>query len=217
MEQHLAVSNVRGDDDDSKASPIIVFSGIDEVWVPNVANGSGTTRDRIMLHEQPPEIESILSAAIDKKSTKERHAYLDGACGNNAELRDRVEALIRAHDEAGTNVDESPSDSARTLKKEMGGEKPGTVIGRYKVLQKIGEGGFGVVYMAEQQEPVIRKVALKIIKLGMDTKQVIGRFEAERVRERSLSACVRSPRCSDSNLAVSMYRTNTSNRSGPCQ
>jgi eukaryotic-like serine/threonine-protein kinase len=59
-------------------------------------------------------------------------------------------------------------------------EKQGTVIGRYKLLQKIGEGGMGVVYMAEQTEPVIRRVALKIIKLGMDTRQVVARFEAER-------------------------------------
>src|SRR5207247_2897119 len=59
-------------------------------------------------------------------------------------------------------------------------EKPGTLIGRYKLLEKIGEGGFGVVYVAEQREPVKRKVALKIIKLGMDTRQVVARFEAER-------------------------------------
>src|SRR5207248_8391798 len=59
-------------------------------------------------------------------------------------------------------------------------EKPGDLIGRYKLLQKIGEGGYGVVYMAEQEEPVRRRVALKVIKRGMDTHQVIARFEAER-------------------------------------
>src|ERR1039457_2778107 len=93
----------------------------------------------------------------------ERAAYLTQACGNDADLRQRVEAMLRD----ATGADEFFGPEA-------------TVIGRYKLLQKIGEGGMGVVYMAEQREPVIRKVALKIIKLGMDTKQVIARFEAER-------------------------------------
>jgi serine/threonine protein kinase len=85
------------------------------------------------------------------------------------EVREEVEALLRAHEEAGE------PETSRDVE-----EGPGAVIGRYKILQEIGEGGFGVVYMAEQTEPVRRKVALKIIKLGMDTKQVVARFEAER-------------------------------------
>ena len=90
---------------------------------------------------------------------------------------ERVEALLKAHEAAGAFLDK-PADG-RTLQLPSK-ERPGTMIGPYKLLQLIGEGGFGVVYMAEQTEPVARKVALKIIKLGMDTRQVIARFEAER-------------------------------------
>lgn len=117
-------------------------------------------------------VEEVFNAAVEKTTPTERRAYLDGACGNNADLRLRVEALLSAHDEAGTFLS-SPSS-------EQPAEGPGSKIGSYKILQEIGEGGFGVVYMAEQEEPIRRKVALKIIKLGMDTKQVIARFEAER-------------------------------------
>jgi WD40 repeat protein/serine/threonine protein kinase len=108
----------------------------------------------------------------------ERAAYLAQACGANTALRKRVEALLR--DAAGARdffgaEGKLPGMVAAPLTEGLG-----TVIGRYKLLQKIGEGGMGVVYMAEQREPVVRKVALKIIKLGMDTRQVLGRFEAER-------------------------------------
>ena len=106
----------------------------------------------------------------------ERAAYLTQACGNDADLRQRVEAMLRD----ATEADEFFGPEATVITGAPVTEGPGTVIGRYKLLQKIGEGGMGVVYMAEQREPVIRKVALKIIKLGMDTKQVIARFEAER-------------------------------------
>src|SRR5262249_23525922 len=82
-----------------------------------------------------------------------------------------LEDAAKARDFFGTVVVDSISPLA---------EGPGTVIGRYKLLEKMGEGGMGVVYLAEQREPVVRKVALKIIKLGMDTRQVVGRFEAER-------------------------------------
>jgi hypothetical protein len=95
-------------------------------------------------------------------------------------LRQRVEDLLRAHEMAGTFMG-SP---AAALKRETIPITPleqlGERIGRYKLLQQIGEGGCGVVYMAEQEEPVRRRVALKVIKLGMDTKSVIARFEAER-------------------------------------
>jgi ABC-2 type transport system permease protein len=108
------------------------------------------------------QIESIFNAALQKASTVERVAFLEGACGNDADLRARVEALLRAHDEAGRFLEPTSGDASA--------EGPGTTIGRYKLLQLIGEGGFGAVYMAEQVEPVRRKVALKIIKLGMDTR-----------------------------------------------
>ena len=102
----------------------------------------------------------------------ERYAFLDEACADDAAVRSEVEGLLAANDDIGE------SDTASSAPTRM--ESPGAIIDRYKLLQRIGEGGFGVVYMAEQQEPVRRRVALKIIKLGMDTKQVVARFEAER-------------------------------------
>src|SRR5260370_904631 len=117
-------------------------------------------------------LESIFDAALQKRSEGERAAYLEGACGSDGDLRGRVETLLRAHASAGGFLQ-------ATVTGEAPQEGPGTVIGRYKLLQQIGEGGFGVVYMAEQLEPVRRKVALKIIKLGMDTRQVVARFESE--------------------------------------
>lgn len=108
---------------------------------------------------------------------EERAQFLNRACGENAELRDVVESLLRAHDAAGTFL--QPATTINPANQPPA-EDVGTVIGRYKLLQKIGEGGFGVVYMAEQEQPIRRRVALKIIKLGMDTGQVIARFEAER-------------------------------------
>jgi hypothetical protein len=118
-----------------------------------------------------PKVEEIFSAALRKEPGAERTAFLDGACGRDAAFRARVDALLKAHESAGSFL-ESPAAPVA--------EGPGARIGPYKLLQRIGEGGMGVVYMAEQEEPVRRKVALKIIKLGMDTKQVIARFEAER-------------------------------------
>ena len=120
---------------------------------------------------------AIFDAAIELP-TERRAAYLDTACGGDQALRQRVEALLRAHELAGTFMG-SP---AVTPQREthLPTEKTGDRIGRYKLLQQIGEGGCGVVYMAEQEEPVRRRVALKVIKLGMDTKNVIARFEAER-------------------------------------
>src|SRR6201999_3620875 len=104
-----------------------------------------------------------------------------------------VEALLRVHDDAGSFFDKlasaarspsaegpAPGSSGTIRFPGVPSEKPGDRIGRYKLLQQIGEGGCGVVYMAGQEEPVRRRVALKVIKLGMDTKSVIARFEAER-------------------------------------
>src|SRR5207248_511567 len=108
-------------------------------------------------------------------------AFLDRACAGEADRRRRVEALLRAYEAAGNFLqgDLAPREPAATVD-EAAREQSGTVIGPYKLLQQIGEGGMGTVYMAEQQEPVRRVVALKIIKPGMDTRQVIARFEAER-------------------------------------
>jgi WD40 repeat protein/serine/threonine protein kinase len=108
-----------------------------------------------------------------------RAAFLDRVCGGDPALRQRVEKLLDAHERAGSFL-KQPAAAGATDAYRPVSEGPGAVIGPYKLLQQIGEGGFGVVYMAEQQEPVRRKVALKIIKPGMDTREVIARFESER-------------------------------------
>src|SRR5258708_7176803 len=107
-------------------------------------------------------------------------AYLDRACSGHPDLRQRVEGLLKGHDDLGDFPKKRPSKGAAQGGPRAIGEKPGDRIGHYKLLQQIGEGGYGVVYMAEQEAPVRRRVALKIIKPGMDTKSVIARFEAER-------------------------------------
>ena len=123
--------------------------------------------------------EAVFEAAL-KLSAAERTAYLDHACAADPELRGRVERLLASFERAGGFMNH-PATPERNLRlSPVPTEKPGDRIGRYKLLEQIGEGGCGVVYMAEQEEPVRRKVALKVIKLGMDTKQVIARFEAER-------------------------------------
>jgi serine/threonine protein kinase len=121
----------------------------------------------------------IFKAAV-RLPRERRAAYLDQACGTNHELRREVESLLEAHDQPGSFLESRLARLPGTVDEPSVTEKPGTVIGPYKLLQQIGEGGMGVVYMAEQQEPVRRKVALKIIKPGMDSHQVIARFEAER-------------------------------------
>ncbi len=131
------------------------------------------------MDKEPKDIKLIFSEALEKKTAKERSAYLDKVCGNDINLRNKIEALLKAYDES-DDVPEAPIISQSTFDISPLTEGPGTKIDRYKLLQQIGEGGFGVVYMAEQKEPIRRRVALKIIKLGMDTKQVIARFEAER-------------------------------------
>ncbi|MHC4070924.1 MAG: WD40 domain-containing protein [Planctomycetota bacterium] len=124
--------------------------------------------------------EAIFYAALELRSAAERRAYLKGVCGDDLDLLARVEALLKVQASERSIVEAAAASLDMTLETEPLTEGPGTRIGRYKLLQLIGEGGFGVVYMAEQREPIRRRVALKIIKLGMDTKQVIARFEAER-------------------------------------
>jgi WD40 repeat protein len=130
--------------------------------------------------QTPRTEESIFAEALGKPSLSERAAFLDDVCGTDAALRARVENLLSSHENAGSFLNKQPVTPGDTTDVGPLAEVAGTVIGRYKLLQSIGEGGFGVVYMAEQKEPVRRKVALKIIKLGMDSKEVIARFEAER-------------------------------------
>ncbi|HTV39991.1 MAG TPA: protein kinase [Candidatus Sulfotelmatobacter sp.] len=124
--------------------------------------------------------EEIFEAAL-KLPEGDRAAYVDSACGGDAAMRARVTELVTAHAAAGSFMDGPVVSAKKTIVVSLPlDEKPGDKIGRYKLLQQIGEGGCGVVYMAEQEEPVRRRVALKVIKLGMDTKSVIARFEAER-------------------------------------
>jgi len=114
-----------------------------------------------------------------EKPPEEREAFLAASCRDQPELRQQLERLLRASQAtAGSFLKQAPSGMMRVPA--LVTEKPGDKIGHYKLLEQIGEGGCGVVYMAEQEEPVRRMVALKVIKLGMDTKQVIARFEAER-------------------------------------
>ncbi len=124
---------------------------------------------------------AVIFAEAIQLSAGERSAYLERACGADEELGRRLERLLKAHDQAGDFLEQPAPDAVPEGKAEISvGEKPGDRIGRYKLLQQIGEGGCGVVYMAEQEQPVRRRVALKIIKPGMDTKNVMARFEAER-------------------------------------
>ena len=140
-------------------------------------------------------LRSIFADAMEIENVEQRAAFLDRVCGKDTALRRQIEELIAAESQAGqflpmqpraSGAEAIPLETAATLAPDMGTlqvpvtEKPGDRIGRYKLLQKLGEGGCGVVYMAEQEEPVHRKVALKVIKLGMDTQKVIARFEAER-------------------------------------
>jgi serine/threonine protein kinase len=161
-------------------------------------------------------VKSIFDEAAEIASPEDRAAFLERACGGDADVRRQVDALLRALDEAGSFLEAPPAlgalgtTDASAPRPEPGvppertstgegaavadpsgaagdptsvpplAEGPGTRIGPYKLLQKIGEGGMGAVFMAEQEKPVRRKVALKVIKPGMDTRQVIARFEAER-------------------------------------
>ena len=131
-------------------------------------------------------IETLFEAALELPDRVERAAFLERECAGNSTLRVRVERLLAAHGQSKAFFDDcrpalSLAESADAIGAAIGvDEELGQHIGPYKLLQRIGEGGCGVVYMAEQEKPVRRRVALKIIKLGMDTKSVIARFEAER-------------------------------------
>src|SRR5258708_1680040 len=122
----------------------------------------------------------IFMVALQREEPTERRAYLAEIFPGDEELRQGVEALLGAHERVGSFLAGPalgapvPGDAAPMR------EGPGTLIGPYKLLEQIGEGGFGIVYMAEQERPVRRRVALKVLKLGLDTRQVVARFEAER-------------------------------------
>jgi serine/threonine protein kinase/Tfp pilus assembly protein PilF len=132
------------------------------------------------MNPPEPSLKDIFNQALDHPLGPERLAFLDRACEGDPAFRLQVESLLKAHDEAGGFLGSADPGATASLAKPSILEGPGTTIGPYKLLQQIGEGGMGVVFMAEQEKPVRRKVALKVIKPGMDTAQVIARFEAER-------------------------------------
>jgi serine/threonine protein kinase len=139
----------------------------------------------------PQRVQSAFLAAIEAPDLADRAAILDRECGTDAELRRRVEALLRAHDEPGSSLEPPAADPGATGEVAPGrwldpqalpplSEGPGSRVGPYKLLQLLGEGGMGAVFLAEQEQPVKRRVALKVIKPGMDSARVLARFEAER-------------------------------------
>ncbi len=130
------------------------------------------------MSDAKTDAKAIFFEALDCKGADELRRFLDQACGTDPLLHGRVEELLRAHQDAGTFL--GGPEQHDVTRDQPAAERPGTIIGPYKLLEQIGEGGFGLVFMAEQQQPVRRKVALKVLKPGMDTRQVIARFEAER-------------------------------------
>lgn len=128
----------------------------------------------------PERVESLFAAAVALADSAEQEAFLEQHCNGDSAVKRRVEALLRAHRRNGYLLDR-PADVESSTTDGAAFEQVGDVVaGRYKLLQEIGAGGMGVVYMAEQSRPVSRRVAFKIVKPGMDSKQVLARFEAER-------------------------------------
>jgi len=124
-------------------------------------------------------INDIFATALEIESERSRQKYLDEVCAENVALRAKVEQLLSDHQKESASGSDN-SENFRTVEYSKPIGTAGSVVGPYKLLQQIGEGGMGSVWMAEQEHPVRRMVALKIIKAGMDSKQVIARFEAER-------------------------------------
>jgi serine/threonine protein kinase len=132
------------------------------------------------MSDTPKDAKGIFLAAVDIQDPAERVACVERSCGDDQALRRRVEDLLRAHGQPDGPLDKLAAALAPTEFGEPIREQVGAPIGPYKLMELIGEGGFGLVFVAEQQRPIRRKVALKIIKPGMDTRDVIARFEAER-------------------------------------
>src|SRR5262249_51069739 len=133
-----------------------------------------------IVNEVDHELKTIFGRALEFDTPAERARFLDEACGGNSRLRGEVEGLLDALGAAGSFLESPASTAAATPGAPRIGGEPGTFIGPYRLLEQIGEGGMGVVFVADQMAPVRRRVALKVIKPGMDSGQVIARFEAER-------------------------------------
>jgi WD40 repeat protein/serine/threonine protein kinase len=141
--------------------------------------GGGRFTDLALMSDSKQEFEEFLfEAAAGKASAAQREVFLQEACRGNPALRSRLDALLEGHFAGKGFLTQAPQAEVASAMQTQ--EAPAQMIGRYKLLERIGEGGFGEVWMAEQREPVKRRVALKIIKLGMDTRQIVARFEAER-------------------------------------
>ena len=155
-------------------------------WLPRI-NTKDVPKDNAGRQRE------IFEAALEIADPTERRAMVEQECANDPPLQARILELLAAQVQSESFFSEcadaiassaedflTPAGLEEAIAAETIDEAVGSIIGQYKVLQKIGEGGCGAVYMAEQEEPVRRRVALKVIKLGMDTKSVISRFEAER-------------------------------------
>ncbi|MBX7105803.1 MAG: serine/threonine-protein kinase [Gemmataceae bacterium] len=132
-----------------------------------------------MVDTDQKRVQAIFLSAVEDHAPEQWDGFLDEACRGEPKLRRRVESLLRGHRRPNVLLDQANAAPVPVAVSAVG-EGPGSIIGPYKLLEQIGDGGFGVVFMAEQQHPVRRKVALKIVKPGMDTRQVVARFEAER-------------------------------------
>src|SRR4051794_14596413 len=133
------------------------------------------------MNADPKSAKAIFLEAVERHAPEQWPAFLDRACAGQPDLRGQVEALLEAHREVGTAGPRDLAESTdpgpvATVDEPPMGERPGTVIGPYKLIEQIGEGGMGTVWMAQQSVPVKRLVAVKLIKAGMDSRQVIARF-----------------------------------------
>src|SRR5262245_32721743 len=129
------------------------------------------------MNADPQQAKAIFLQAVEKHDPDHWPAFLDQACAGQPEMRRRVEVLLQAHREACTVAHQAAEESPPPHDTGGAVERPGSIIGPYKLIEQIGEGGMGTVWMAQQTEPVKRLVALKLIMAGMDSKQVIARFE----------------------------------------
>jgi serine/threonine-protein kinase len=129
---------------------------------------------------EPDKVARIFDAVVELASPAQREAYLDPACGQDPQLRAEIEELLKHDDLVGSFLNRPARTGPDVTADEPISEGPGSIIGPYKLMEQLGEGGMGLVFVAEQQQPVRRKVALKVIKPGLDTREVIARFEAER-------------------------------------